>query len=401
MKNYSKLENETELQYGWRLFSYLREGDFGWETLANYMNKECRSDESEYRTESAYRKPLQGAEKYYNEVFSKLDCSNSDNIDNKLRDLEAERIKLQTVKSEYRNMIRKDARQELFYENIGKVINTFPIPFYVNDYINKESKKAYVLTLADIHCGAEFEIEKNKYNYDECAKRFGILEKEMIDYIIKNEVSNLSVVNLADNVQGILRLSDLKLNQTSVVEATVIVSKLIAQFLNNLSVYCYIDYYAVPTSNHTQTRNLGSDRNGLKDEDVEYIIANYIKDSLKDNIRINCHTNFGYDYIEFSILNQNAIAMHGHTVNIGTALKDISFHNRRFYDYLFIAHLHAGKESVDGATADRDIETLLCPSFIGTCPYSDGLMKASQPSCKVFVFDEKNGHTDTHKIILK
>lgn len=50
---------------------------------------------------------------------------------------------------------------------------------------------------------------------------------------------------------------------------------------------------------------------------------------------------------------------------------------------------------------ERDVETLLAPSFIGTCPYADGLMKASQPSCKVFTFDEVNGHTDTHKILLK
>lgn len=72
MNYYKKNVNETEAQYSWRLFSYLKKGEINWEELADYMNQECRSDESEYRTSCAYRKPLQSAEKYYNEVFSKL-----------------------------------------------------------------------------------------------------------------------------------------------------------------------------------------------------------------------------------------------------------------------------------------------------------------------------------------
>lgn len=75
MNRYKKEVNETETQYSWRLFSYLKNGEFGWEKLADYMNRECRVDESEYRTSCAYRKPLQSAERYYNEVFCKRNNS--------------------------------------------------------------------------------------------------------------------------------------------------------------------------------------------------------------------------------------------------------------------------------------------------------------------------------------
>ena len=49
---------------------------------------------------------------------------------------------------------------------------------------------------------------------------------------------------------------------------------------------------------------------------------------------------------------------------------------------------------------DNDIEILVCPSFIGTCPYADSLLVGAKAACKIFVFDEKYGHTETHKIIL-
>lgn len=395
MKMINRLPEEDLHTYALRLYDNKIEYGLNSESIAELLNKETNLK----KTESAWRKFYAAMRKGIE--YAITHNSNDSDIEDKIRELESERIKLQTEKSEYRNMLRKDSRQELFYENVAKVINKLPVPIMEYNLESCSNKKAYVLTLADIHCGAEFEIEKNHYSFEECTRRFHKLEAEMVDYIHANKISDLKVLNLGDNVQGILRMSDLKLNQTSVVEATVIVAKLIAEFLNNLSVYCNIEYYSTPTSNHSQTRNLGSDRNGLKDEDVEFIIANYIKDVLADNKRIRCYNNFGSDFIEFTILNQNAIALHGHTVKIDSALKDITFHNRRFYDYLFVAHLHAGKESIDGATANRDVETLLAPSFIGTCPYADGLMKASQPSCKVFVFDEVNGHTDTHKIILK
>ena len=393
--NYNRLENEDLHTYALRLYENKSEYGLNSESIAELLNKETGKNygESTYRKfYSAYKKGIE---------YAIAHNSNDTDIEEKLRELKSERVKLQTEKSEYNNMIRKESRQELFYENIAKAIQKLPVPSYRELPIVPNNKKAYVLTIADIHCGAEFEIEKNNYSFEECERRFDKLEAEMIDYIHKNNIATLKVLNLGDNVQGILRMSDLKLNQTSVVEATVVVARLISQFLNNLSVHCNIEYYSTPTSNHTQTRNLGSDRNGLKDEDVEFVIANYIKDVLINNKRVHCYDNFGCDYIEFPILNQNAVSLHGHTVKIGSALKDITFHNRRFYDYLFVAHLHAAKESVDGATSGRDVETLLAPSFIGTCPYADGLMKASQPSCKVFTFDEVNGHTDTHKILLK
>ena len=366
------------------------------------MNRDCRNDESEYRTESAYRKPLQSAEKYYNEVFSKVTSDDDvlNDIKEQRRELEKERQKLNTTKIEYSRQIRQQSRFELFYENVAEQIKTLDVPDFVG-YEYAKSKKEYVLTIADIHAGSKFEISTNKYSFEEITNRFNRLYNETVKFIKENDINILKVVCLGDDVQGILRVSDLQLNESTVVEATVFVAKTLANFLNKLSAYCYVDYYHVSTSNHSQVRPLGTKASELASEDVEYVICNYIKDVLANNQRILVHTNFGHDYIEIPICNFTAIAMHGNTINnIDNALKDLTYHNKTFYTTVFLAHFHASKSGTVGEMFDTDCEVIVCPSFVGSCPYSDKLMKGARPSCLILGYDEKYGHTDTHKIYL-
>ena len=49
-----------------------------------------------------------------------------------------------------------------------------------------------------------------------------MLAGETIRYIKSNKLSRLTVVELGDTVQGLLRVSDLKLNEVSVPIATVL-----------------------------------------------------------------------------------------------------------------------------------------------------------------------------------
>ena len=218
----------------------------------------------------------------------------------------------------------------------------------------------------------------------------------------ENNISKLHVVGLGDDVQGVLRLSDLKLNETSVVEATVMVARMIACFLNQVSAYCYVEYYHTPTSNHSQTRPLGSKASELACEDMEYVIGNYISDILLANNRVNVHLNNDCDYIEIPIFDFNVLAMHGHTIkNLDTALKDLSVAHRKLIDYIFVGHWHNGKVIPGNEHDNHDTEVLMCPSFQGTDPYAFyKLGLSSKAACKLFVFDEKYGCVETVKFIL-
>lgn len=331
--------------------------------------------------------------------------SNDDNylkeLEEKTRELQKERQKLNATKIEYNRNLRHESRFELYYENIKEAITTLPLPEFYPIYSDLKTQKEYVLGIADIHAGANFQSENNTYSLEECKDRFQILLGEVIDFVKDKKLSKIKVVELGDTVQGILRLSDLRLNETSVVEATVFISRVIAQFLNELSAYCYVDYYHVPTANHSQTRPLGSKASELATEDVEYVISNYIKDLTANNERITVTLNSGKEYIKIPILNFECIAMHGHRIkNIENALKDLSHLHRTFYDYVFLGHFHAGKELPVGETILNDMEVIVCPSFVGSDHFSDSLMKGSKSACKIYGFDDYKGLTETYKIIL-
>ena len=316
------------------------------------------------------------------------------------RQLEKERQKLYATKTEYSRQVRQQSRFELFYENIARELNEYDVPEFIGlNY--SEQMKSYVLSIADIHAGANFITETNEYSFEEVTRRFNKLFNDVVYFIKEKNINNLKVLCLGDDIQGILRLSDLQLNESSVVKATVFVARTIAHFLNELSAYCYIDYYHCPTSNHSQSRPLGTKASEIASEDVEYVICNYIKDVLVNNNRISVHTNFGYEYIEIPIFGFKTIAMHGHTINnIDNALKDLTYHKKTFYTTVFLAHYHASKVGTVGEMSNTDCEVIVCPSFVGSCPYSDKLMKGAKPSCCIYGYDEKYGHTETYKIFL-
>ena len=316
------------------------------------------------------------------------------------RQLEKERQKLYATKTEYSRQVRQQSRFELFYENVARELNEYDVPEFIGlNY--SEQMKSYILSIADIHAGANFITETNEYSFDEITKRFNKLFNDVVYFVKEKNINNLKVLCLGDDIQGILRLSDLQLNESSVVKATVFVAKTIAHFLNELSAYCYIDYYHCPTSNHSQSRPLGTKASEIASEDVEYVICNYIKDVLVNNNRISVHTNFGYEYIEIPIFDFKTIAMHGHTINnIDNALKDLTYHKKTFYTTVFLAHYHASKMGTVGEMSDTDCEVIVCPSFVGSCPYSDKLMKGAKPSCCIYGYDEKYGHIETYKIFL-
>ena len=402
MNDFKKSENENFHKYIWRMDELVQSGKYkNWREITPFVNNELfGEDEDLYRDESAYRKAVKYARDFYEAGVFGIEDEYYQKLEEQCRELEKQRQKLYATKTEYTRQVRQQSRFELFYENVADEIKELVVPEFVGLDCSVNDKE-YIISIADIHAGANFITETNKYSFEEITNRFNKLLNYSINFICEHQLSNIKVLCLGDDVQGILRLSDLQLNESSVVKATVFVAKTIANFLNELSKYCYIEYYHCPTSNHSQLRPLGTKASEVASEDVEYIICNYIKDVLVNNDRITVNTNFGYEYIEIPVFDFKTIAMHGHTVkNIDNALKDLTYHKKTFYTTVFLAHYHAAKMGVVGEMSDTDCEVIVCPSFIGSCPYSNSLLKGAKPSCCIFGYDEQYGHTETYKIFL-
>lgn len=412
MFNIEKFKEELS-KYGLTLETYEKiitdidskidgENDYDWSEIKDKYGINCNSDTIRKSSSTPFGGKMRSEYEKYRIGLDKTENNSDSELDVKIQELRRERIKLQTSNVERNRLDRSEARQEMYYEYVGNVAQTLPLPDFqpIDDNVHHEIN--YLVGLADIHYGATYKSINNEYSPEEAKRRFEYLTCRLIHFIQEKHITTLTVVSLGDLIQGVLRLSDLKINDSSIVKATVEICRLIANMLNELSAYTNIIYYHTPSANHTQLRVLNAKASELADEDLEYLMGNYIKDLCANNERITVHlAKEGNDFIEIYIPGNEIIAMHGHQLkNIENAVKDISILHKKFYDVCLLGHYHSGKEIPSHERILGDAEVLISPSFVGSDPYSDKLYKGSKACVKVYGFDKLFGHTETYKIIL-
>lgn len=399
MVELKRLNGETDEEVIYRL-CMAKEEIGTWQDVANALNNILGY---EY-TESKYRKQFQAFNKIMNANQNKIiDTSGYlEELENTRKELQKERIKLQTLNIERNRLNREEARQELFYENIKAVCEALPVPEfkpYTDSYVKDMS---YVLTIADVHYGADFKTVNNEYSRAIAAKRFEYLAARVKDFVREKHIDTLWVVSLGDMLQGVLRVSDLKLNDTSLVKCVVEISRIIANFLNELSSFVKVKYYHVEKANHTQLRLLNTKASALPEEDLEYVLGNYVKDALQNNKRVTVYTqDEPMGFIDIELPANTLCAMHGHQIrNFESAIKDMEALTGRYYSALLLGHYHSGKEIPTNEGEFGDKEVLISSSFIGSDPYSESLFKGTKAACKIYGFNGAEGHTESYKIIL-
>ena len=397
MTEYTRLPNETDEAL---ILRVCRDKDIigSWDDVAVVLNRLLGAN---YRP-NTYRNNFQSYNKFRQVDLEKSESSLLEEIKEQRRELEKEKIQIQTANIERNRINRAESRHKMYYQYVGTAIQSLPMPDFRPLYSDFENKVEYLVTLADIHYGANFKSENNEYSPAIAKERFEYLSARIVSFVQSHKLRRIHIVSLGDLVQGVLRVSDLKINDSSVVKAVVEISRLVALFLNEISAYVMVEYYHSPTANHTQIRPLGTKASEIADEDLEYVIGNYIKDLCANNDRITVHlADEGKQYIEIPIFDYEIVAMHGHQIkNIETSVRDMSMLKRTFIDYLILGHFHNGKEIPSFESSCYDTEVLVSPSFIGSDPYSDSIMKGAKASVKIYGFDDIYGHTETHKIIL-
>ena len=396
---YERQSGENENAYIYRICE--RKDAIGtWQDVADILNAELGHDWNE----STYRKRYSAFTQMLSDNMDKFSDEDEqiETLEKLKEDIKRERYKLQATKIEQNRKDRIDSRFELFYENVNTAKEYLEMPkLYVEKDVKERPHKEYVLLLADEHYGACFKTEKNEYSTEIFEQRLNRLLNETIDYVCKNAILKIKVCSLGDSLQGMIRLTDVKLNEIPVVEALVQYSRLIANFLNELSAYCTVEYIHVGEANHTQTRPIGTRANELAYEDLEKVIGAYISDLLLHNNRVKVSMDAEKDYAMFKIFDFNCCALHGHQIkNKKDAIKDLSNQYRVMLDYVFMGHFHNQAEFIVGDEGHHNIGILCAPSFCGTDPYADSLNLSSKAGAQILEFDPIYGHTGTKNIIL-
>ena len=400
MTELKRLKDETDEEVIYRI-CMAKEEIGTWNEVADVLNNILGN---EY-TESKYRKQFQAFNKLMNANQNRIMDTNGyiDELENTRKELQKERIKLQTLNIERNRLNREEARHELFYELVGSVCEALPVPKFTPCTNGYRKAIDYVLTIADVHYGADFKTVNNEYSREIAQQRFEYLAGRVEEFVKEKHLKKLYVVSLGDMLQGILRVSDLRLNDTSLVRCLVEISRILSNFLNELSRFVEVEYYHCPQANHTQLRCLGTKASALPEEDLEFVLGNYIKDALANNDRVMVHIQddpVGYIDIELGG-HETLCAMHGHQIrNFENAIKDIEALTGRYYSALLLGHYHSGKEIPTNEGEFGDKEVLISSSFIGSDPYSESLFKGTKAACKIYGFNGAEGHVESYKIVL-
>lgn len=407
------LSNETEDECLFRIGEAKRDGllDLTWTQISDFFNKTFRENDTEYRTESSYRKKFKN---YIDAkdmlIKSKYNESGFDEQYNELevkkRELQKEKVKLQTEKLEYNRWLREDAREELIAEHIASAIRDLPpleIPTISSAHVDGRvfNDREGCLLIADTHYGVDLKITGlfgetiNEYNPEIFEYRMWNLLRETIDICEREGFSSLNVYDLGDEVDGLLRVSQLWKLRYGVIESTVKYGRFITEWLNELSKHVYIKYQMVKDSNHCQLRLLGQPKNTFKDENISYIIAEKIMDRLKENSNFEFVQN-PTGYIFDNLVGFNVLGIHGEQKNMKQAIKDFSNTYKTNIDFLVGGHKHHQNSENVGVASD----IIVSPSIIGIDDYSMSLNKTADAGATLFVLERGKGKTIEYNIKL-
>jgi len=341
---------------------------------------------------------------YYEEKMAKSNSFDEDEylakLDEKKRGLERARVKLNSDKVEYNRLLREDVRNEMIVEKIVDAIKlitplSFPDAQVLSGNVNR---REYLLTFADCHYGAEFSLKGlhgdiiNEYSPEIFKLRMEDLLNQVIEIVIKEDIEVLNIFNLADDIDGLLRVSQLVKLRFGVVQQTIDFANYISCWLNELSKYVVIKYHQT-LGNHDQIRQLGMPKNTFVKDNMMKIILEFIKARTEGNDNIEIIEN-PTSYCYTKLCNFPILGIHGEVKNMSKAIDDFTNMYKTPISYLIGAHLHHDKRETVGINR----EVLNIPSIVGCDDYSMSLGKSSNAGASLFVFEENKGKVCEYSI---
>ena len=283
-----KQPGENEEQFLWRIGFAKDAGelDMEWSDIAQIMNKEFREDESEYRTESSYRKPYQQAKRFFergafkdltSETYIKL-------IQDEKRQLKIEKQKLSDERVDYQRTIRETARKESFIDLIERVLkkNTTSLDYKPSPILQNED--SMIICLSDLHAGIECKNSWNTYNTSVLKERLRKYLDEIIDIQKTHGCKTCDVVLGGDMISGLIHPNLRLQNNENVVEQVKTAATLIGDFCYQLQEWFECIKIHSVSGNHS--RLSPNKEEHLKGEELDALIPFILKIKFSNNPQV-------------------------------------------------------------------------------------------------------------------
>lgn len=384
------MPHETEDECLMRIGEAKRDGllDVKWVDIAGFFNKAFRADETEYRTESSYRKKF----KNYIDAKNLFVKQNSDDVDMseelsmKLRELEKAKIKLRDERTDYQKSLREEARRESFIELIERAmkekIDAFD--YKASPVINSDDDM--VVCLSDLHAGIEIDNWWNVYNTQILKNRLHKYLNEIRKIQKTHQCKICHVVLGGDAISGAIHENLRLQNNENVIEQLKIVITYIGEFIYILQEWFEsINIYSV-SGNHSRLNP--NKEYHLKGEELEEMIPFCLKIQFAQNDKVSV-----CDYMACKIDstisafktrgNKLFYAVHGDHDTPSNVVKNLTLMSGTKPDGIIMGHRHN-----NALSTEHGVKIIQCGSVVGTDDYCVDKRISGEPEQCVFITNE-------------
>ncbi len=306
--------NESEESFIWRLGQAKDSGllDLTWTEIAAIINKEFRNDETEYRTEAAYRKVYSQAKRFFNAgIFTKYtDDKYLKELEVQKRELERKKIQFRDERNAWQKQNYIDARVEQKLDLLEeKLLSQGKINFTIHDNVNINSDNDMLIILSDFHIGQCFDSLWGEYNSDIARKRLNQLLNTIIS-IQKTHNSEKCYVSLqGDMISGNIHKTIQVTNRENVIKQVKIATELISSFCYELTKIFKNVLLSSVCGNHSR---IDKKEESIHDERLDDLITWGTGLSLQhiDNFHI-LNRNMDSGIADINIRGKTYISVHG------------------------------------------------------------------------------------------
>ena len=354
-----------------------------WEEMVDELNVSIHPD-SLRKSFNGGRYSGYAVAKYYQDKFQNNYCAQEeiDRLEQLKKEVYKEKIKYQDARREYRKDLTSEARFENLIDVLKQEIsNLDDLPLYkYGERVEKSREpKCAILELSDWHIGATVDTQWNCYSIEVARERMQQLLNKVKKYILSYNITNLAIEINGDMVHGLINVSNRVQSEEDVVSQIILVSDMLAYFINELKPY--VQKIKVITTLGNHGRLIPNKREAVNKENMEMLIPEFLK--LKLNKDITILTSNGLDFIKYEFNGKVICLAHGQYDKPNQVIEDFTKVYKCVPNEIHLGHTHSYKD-----INESNIYITVNGSLMGSDEYAVNLREVTKPSQNLIVYDE-------------
>lgn len=342
---------------------------------------------------------------YFKEKNAKSNCVDEDSYIKELQlmkdEIYKEKRKLYDQRREYNKNLTFEARSEHLFNELSisasKLNEERPLFEDEEKFIKVNTKREALLCFSDWHYGMTTNNVWNTYNVEICKERIKKTVLYTIEYLKRNEIEFVHVMNLGDNLHGSIHTGCRIESEENTCDQLMHVAEIIAESLNELSKHVnHITYYSC-YGNHART--IQNKNDSIESDNMEKIIPWWLEQRLSNNSKIDIDYSEYKEFTLIPILGYNVCCVHGNLDNF----KNLGINMNTLFSKKFgktIDMTISGDKHHLEEFEQFGIDSILIRSLCGADEYANNKRLYSKPGQTLIIFNNEYGRESTYHIPL-